>query len=240
MSTHAVPPTTKYDEAINAFITQLNASIPPVPSETTEALPAYCVRYKARTVCRVCGVKRMHAPLLGRLAQLLSNAKIHTQPTVTDPALRADDWIHFARVRFGKSPLLAHYERTIEALLVDGIGRADGLRDLRLLQEQYRLANGRVIDLLCEEVRRDGRGKLVAIEVKRAHDERVVEQVVSYVRELQRDPVAEGREVRAMIVTGLDDPVGRKMLDDLSDVEIGWYRYHVSVEPVNSSDRIGM
>lgn len=239
MSASVAPTQTKFDQSISAFITRLDAALPKVPVDAKEALPAYCRKYKARTVSRACGAKKMHAGLLKRLATRLERATIYSEPSVADRAVCANDWIRFARVPIRKSKWLPRSERALEALMVDGIGRTDGLRDLRLIQRQYRLGNGRVVDLLCEEVRRNRKGALVAIELKRSQDEGVVRQVVSYLRELKRNPIALGRDVRAMIVTGLDDPVGCKLVEDLSDVQIGWFQYRLSVKPLTSSGKIG-
>ena len=69
----------------------------------------------------------------------------------------------------------------MQTFLLGAIGTYGPLKDLRPIGPRYKLRSGRRIDVLCEEVRHDGRGKLVAVELNKLADEGAAEQIVSYV-----------------------------------------------------------
>ena len=97
----------------------------------------------------------------------------------------------------------------MQEFLLGATGTFAPLKNLLLRQEQFPLSTGGRIDILCEEDQRDGRGKLVVVELKRRSDEGTTAQVVRYLRDLAREPVATDRPgVRAIVISGGDDPPG--------------------------------
>jgi hypothetical protein len=217
-------------DPLDAFVAQLKGSLPVPPAGSLFALPAFARRYKARTIHSACGLKRMSASFFVDLTARLASGGIYTDRLLTAPGLRNDDWVRFARVPFPPACVLVEREQLLHELLRGAIGRYGPLKDLRLIGEQHTLHTGRRIDLLCEEDRRDGRGALVVIELKRSSDERAIEQTVSYIRDLRQEPLAAGRTVRGLIIVGKDDDAGTQIAKTLKDYDIRWCRYGISLE----------
>lgn len=230
MSASAVGP-------IDAFVARLRVTLPVPPKGSVHALPAHARRYKTRSIRAACGVKRMFAPFFVDLTERLTRAGIYSDRPLTSPGLRNDSWVRFARIQFPVPRVLVGREQLLHELLRGAIGEYGPLRELRLIGEQHILSSGRRIDLLCEVNRRDGRGDLVVIELKRSSDDRAVKQVVSYIRDLRQEPVAAGRAVRGMIIVGQDDDAGRQIAKGLKDYDIRWLRYGISLEDLDVRTR---
>lgn len=217
-------------DPLDAFVAQLKGSLPVPPAGSLFALPAHARRYKARSIRSTCGVKRMSAPFFIDLTTRLKDAGIYTDRLLTSPGLRNDHWVRFARRPFPAARVLVAREQLLHELLRGAISNYGPLKELRLIGEQHTLSTGRRIDLLCEVNRRDGRGDLVIIELKRSSDDRAIEQVVGYIRDLRREPLAAGRKVRALIIVGQDDAAGRQIAKSLKEYDIRWCRYGISLE----------
>jgi hypothetical protein len=98
-----------------------------------------------------------------------------------------------------------HSEAEIQALLA---GACDCIEDgLRLVRREHVTPIGPV-DLLCL----DGRGRAVAVEVKRVGDIDGVEQLTRYLRYLEQDTTL--RDVRGIYVAGTVKPQARTLARD--------------------------
>lgn len=218
---------------VQRFVARLLADLPTPAAGTAHALPAHTRHYRAKTIHAECGVRKMHAPFFEVLTARLTDAGIHTDRSLTAPGLQPGDWVRFSRVPFAVTGVAFPREHLLQQFLLGAIGTFGPLKDLRLIGEQYRLSTGRRIDLLCEEARRDRRGALVAVELKRTTDQRTVEQVVRYLRDLEREDIATGRAgVRGMVISGSDDDIGIDLAKHNRDFDIQWFRYAVSLERI--------
>jgi hypothetical protein len=222
-----------HEGQLDGFVERLLAELPVPPPGLPHVRPSFTRRYKAKTISGRCGVRRLHAPLLKQLASRLAHEGIHTDRMLTAPGLKADDWVRFARIQFPPDRALFPREHLLQQFLRAAVGTFGPLKNLRLIKEQYRLSTGGRIDLLCEDASRDRRGALVAIELKRDTDQRTMQQVVSYLQDLRRERLAEGRRgVRAIVISGDEDRVGRDLAKVATEFDIQWYRYSVSLERV--------
>jgi hypothetical protein len=223
----------RYSARVATFVARLHSTLPTPAGSTAFALPAHCRRYKARSIVQACGVQRLHEGVLEELAVALAVAGLHSNCVLTSPGLKADDWVQFARVPFRPATAVFDREAHLQTFLLGAIGSFGPLKNLHLIRKEYRLKTGGRIDLLCEEVRRDGRGKLVAIELKKQSDDRAATQIVSYLRDLRDEPIADGRlGIRGVVITGRRDEIGAQLARAHPDLDIKWLQYVVSLEPV--------
>lgn len=129
-----------------------------------------------------CGVKRVSAVFLQRLATHLRSASIHSEPSLDASGLRRTDRIRFSTQAFPPEPLLFNKERALQDFVKACIG-VGPFRDLTLFKEgrsprdsrEFVLPGRTRIDLLCEQKARSGHGDLVAIELKRGKQPGTVE-----------------------------------------------------------------
>jgi len=103
-------------------------------------------------------------------------------------------------------------------------------RSKRVSGREFRLPNGRRIDLLCQERARYGFGALVAIELKREHERGIAEQMIGYLDSLKE--IFPDREVRGIIISGREDAVAATVLQGVSKYEISWLCYEVKFAPL--------
>lgn len=188
-------------------------------------------RRKLRTIVTVCG-KRASAPFLASLQERLNQSSIYTEPPLTDSGLRLDDWVLFST---GPFPAAAAFfskesdlQRFVEACLGSSVFRnlepfkPDGRRSCR----EFRLPDGRRIDLLCQERTKSGKGALVAIELKREQQRGTLQQLVEYLDALKQ--LYPSRTVKGIIVSGREDQVAATMLKSVVGYDIQWFCYDVS------------
>ena len=157
---------------------------------------------------------------------------MYTEPRLADPGLRLDDWVWLSTGPFPPDSALfpreSDLQRFVQACLGSGV-----FRTLELFKakghasgREFRLPDGRRIDLLCQERAKAGNGALVVIELKREHERGTVEQVMSYVDALKL--LYPSRVVRALIVSGREDQVASVRLGQISGYDIRWLCYHVT------------
>lgn len=197
-------------------------------------------RRKLRTIASACG-KRASAPFLASLQDRLNHASIYTEPPLIDSGLRLDDWVLFST---GPFPAAAAFfskesdlQRFVEASLGSSVFRnlepfkPDGRRSCR----EFRLPDGRRIDLLCQERGKSGKGALVAIELKREQQRGTVQQMVEYLDALkQLYPL---RTAKGLIITGREDQVSATLLKGIVGYDIQWFCYDVSFKELLPSSQ---
>jgi hypothetical protein len=100
---------------------------------------------------------RGSASFLDSLQERLKQSSIYTEPPLTDAGLRLDDWVLFSTGPFPAASTFfskeSDLQRFVEACLGGSVFRnlepfkPDGRRSCR----EFRLPDGRKIDLLCQE-----------------------------------------------------------------------------------------
>lgn len=201
----------------------------PVPGEAAAFATAASTRQKrVSTLAAGAGSRLVREAVLRDLAEQFKAVGVYTHRPLTSPGLSRTDWVRLARVPFAPEDLFFENETLLKEYLQAGIGKFGPFRDLDLEGTEFLLPSKRRIDILCRERRRDGRGALVAIELKRAENSAgVVTQLVRYLEELAGHPVAAGREVRGIIVSGRADEIETRMLKSETRFTIEWYCYSV-------------
>ena len=177
-----------------------------------------------------CGFRRLHEAHIAELVAHLKTAGIYSRPMLQS-GIGSDEWIWFSRLPFPEDTITFRREEALKTLLADHIGSYGPLKDLRLVREEYRLSTGRRCDFLCKVARGAERGALVVVELKRTKDERTAEQVLRYLNDLRHEEIAQGRQLRALVITGDADPVGEQALSN-STFPIQWCRYSVTLHPL--------
>jgi RecB family endonuclease NucS len=92
---------------------------------------------------------------------------------------------------------------------------------LRLIKHQYALKTGRIIDLLCE----DESGNLVIIEVKKSANRDVIDQLLSYIRDIKAEEPNRA-SVRGIIMSNIyDEDLATKVrLLEPSGIKLKYYK----------------
>lgn len=193
------------------------------------------VRRKLRTVTSDCR-RRGSKAFLDTLEQQLNAGGVYSDPPLGDPSLRLDDSVLFSTGPIPPDSAFFPREKDLQLFIESCLGSGD-FRNLegfrgpgRVSGREFRLPDGRRIDLLCQERAKRGAGALVAIELKRKHEHGTVEQMVGYLDELKR--LHPGREVRGIIISGREDRVSAEMLKRVTGHTIDWLCYHVTFESV--------
>lgn len=195
-------------------------------------------RRKLRTMLADCG-KRGSAGVLAEIEARFTEAGIYTEPRLADSGLRLDDWVWFSTGPFPPDsaffPREADLQRFVQACIGSG-----AFRNLELCKvkghasgREFRLPDGRRIDLLCQERTKSGTGGLVVIELKREHERGTVEQVMSYIDALKQ--LYPSRAVRAIIVSGREDQVASVRLGQVTGYDIRWLCYDVTFNELSKS-----
>lgn len=221
---------------IKAFVAELTTELPAPQAADTFATPPTIRQKKLSTVVARCGSRLATAALLKDLEEELARASVYSHRPISSPSLKRDEFVRFSRVPFAPDELFFGNEQRLKEFLRAGVGSFGPLKDLELVGAEFGLPSRRRIDLLCRERRRDGKGALVAVELKKASQANgVVNQVVRYLKELSAHPVADSRSVRGMIISGKADDVEARQLKAETEFRVDWYVYEVSLKLRESS-----
>ena len=191
-------------------------------------------RRKLRTVTRECGLKKASLPFLQRLRRQLAQAGVFTAPSLTDLGLNPGDWVRFSTGPFPSAPLVFAKEVHLQRLVLASLGQGifQNLKPFRSKGNtsgmEYRLPDGRRIDLLCQERTKHRAGTLVAIELKRQSPKKAVRQLCGYLDALEKKFA--GRRVRGIVISSDEDDTSTTKLPGAGDHDIEWYRYRVEFE----------
>jgi hypothetical protein len=195
-------------------------------------------RRKLRTILADCG-KRGSAGVLAEIEARLTEAGIYTEPRLADAGLRLGDWVWLSTGPFPPDSALFPKESDLQRFVLACLG-SGAFRNLELYKgkggisgREFRLPDGRRIDLLCQERKKGGSGDLVVIELKREHERGTVEQVTSYVDALQE--LYPSRKVRAIIISGREEQVASVHLAQFTQYDIRWLCYHVTFKELAKS-----
>jgi hypothetical protein len=216
---------------IKTFVAELTAELPATQEADSFATPPTIRQKKLSTVVARCGSRLATAALLKDIEAELARASVYSHRPISSPALKRDDFVKFSRVPFTPDELFFDNEQLLKEFLRAGVGSFGPLKDLELESAEFGLPSRRRIDLLCRERRRDGKGALVAVELKKANQATgVVNQVVRYLKELSAHPLAAGRSVRGMIISGKADDVEARQLKTETEFLVEWFVYEVRLD----------
>ena len=202
------------------------------------------VRHALRVVLRQCGQEKRSARLLTALDTALAERGITARPGLHEPALAYDAPITFTRgERTAWQPGATFPdERSLEDFIVAHYRRLPALKNLKRPRRQFPLPSGQRVDLLFGE---RGTNALVVCELKVGiSGYGAVSQLFTYIDQLRASPVAAGREVKGLIVTGTPDAALEDQIAVLAKqrgVEVRWlcYRVEVTFEQVLVVDGAG-
>lgn len=229
---------------IKAFVAELLEELPTPTAGETLATPATTRQKHLKTVLARCGSRLAMPGVLTEIETELGASGVHAHRPISSPALRREDWVKFSRLPFAADELFFESEPLLKEYLRAGIGSFGPLRDLELEAAEFYLPSRRRVDLLCRERRRDNRGALVAVELKKAKQDGVVTQLIRYLEELSKHALANGRAVRGMIISGQADDTEARQLAAETRFQIDWFTYVVNLElrassPVKPSAKQG-
>ena len=152
-------------------------------------------------IARRCGRERLTSGFLRELESALHKAGVHTDRVLNSSSTTRDQLVRFSRIAFTPSEVEFGCERQLVDLVVDSVGKAPPLDDLKILKREFSLPSWRRVDLLCEEISRSRNGDIVAVEFKRGEaGVAVVEQLAEYLDELRQHRIAAGRKVRGIVL----------------------------------------
>ncbi len=103
--------------------------------------------------------------------------------------------------------------------------------NLKLIKHQYQLKTGRIIDILCE----DESGNLVVIEVKKSADSDVIDQLLSYMRDI-KDEQPDRPSIKGIIMSNVYDEDLATKVKILEPSGIGLKYYKLKVIPVSEQE----
>lgn len=218
-------------ELISEFIKRMDAEI---RNDKSPGPKQIIKRRKLRTITYECGYKKASLPFLERLRRGLREAGLFTKPSLVDRGLNPNDWVRFSRDPFPGDLLVFRKERHLQELVLASLGQGV-FRNLKPFRTpgnpsgfEYRLPNGRKIDLLCQERTKHSAGTLVAIELKNHNPPNTVRQLVGYINALRKK--FPKRDVRGIIISSSEDPETTVSLGGRDGYDIEWYRYRVEFE----------
>jgi hypothetical protein len=228
---------------IKAFVAELLQELPKPTAGDALATAATTRQKQLKTVLTRCGARLATAAVLKEIETELGASGVYTHRPISSPALRREDWVKFSRLPFAADELFFENEALLKEYLRAGIGSFGPLKDLELEAAEFYLPSRRRVDLLCRERRRDNRGALVAIELKKAKQaDGVVTQLVRYLEELSKHALAKDRTVRGMIISGQADHTEARQLVAETRFQIDWHTYVVNLpwrasSPVKSGEK---
>lgn len=196
------------------------------------------VRRKFRSIVSLAGTRATRR-VISDLQDVMGQEGVFANPPIDGDLPSLDSWIELSLEPASDEPALFAREKD----LVTFVEHTLGVGVFRSLvpfthgttgsAREYRLPDDRRIDLLCEERTFRGRGALVAIELKRAHDRGAVEQMIGYLKALQH--LFPTRPVRGIIVAGRADETACEMLRAITEFQIDLVVYEVRFSPFTAS-----
>lgn len=186
--------------------------------------------------------KRSSPKALTQIDQAFVEAGLHCRPRLTEPGLRRGDWVLVSTETIPPELLLFRDERQLRTFVKECLGTGP-FRNLELFDsgsgsssEEFRLPDGRRIDLVCQERAKSGPGALVAIEFERGHEQGSAEQLIGYLKALEA--LYPKRHVKGLVVSGREDRVPDARLPETGQgYDIRWLCYRVSFHEVTASRR---
>jgi hypothetical protein len=220
---------------IDEFVRQLAADID--ERSKRKGRPA-SRRIAIGNVLRSFGLKRSRADALRTLGAALKANGIYTEFDIDHPSLSRQEKLRFARQPIIPKPLTFTREHDVRELMIKAcIGSVRPFHRLTLYKQEYWL-EGKRIDLLCQEPSSRGRKDLVVIELKRSKDRGVLEQIGEYMQLLSMDPIAKGRRIRGIVVSGAGERAPITFSGKVGGFRVEWWQYSWKLEQlVPSAER---
>ena len=147
----------------------------------------------------------------------------------TSPPLRAglkpDTWVTISRQRPTLAEIAPH-EAALEAFLMASPGSLEGIPKSARLQQQVGVpGTKKTVDILATTDR-----AITIIELKKAAGALGVGQLVQYVDAWKKTTEADGRAVRGILVSGVENEDTRRAIEDacLAGHDLSWYVYKLN------------
>lgn len=223
--------------AVTAAMRALAASLgEPQGSSASSADTTY---RKISTLIRAAGSKAISPKLRSELAAAAAAARLHTDWPLDDPSLTPDRRVRFSRAPFSDAGLLAPSEQSLRNWVIGYIGRQGPFSRCYDPQIEYRIpGQKRFIDLLLKERGAAGRWVgLVAVEFELTSPAGTVGQLLGYLDQLSRTEVADGKQLRGVIVSGDAYPPELQHLEKPQPWPIDWFVVDARLKPAGASPR---
>ncbi len=129
--------------------------------------------------------------------------------------------------------IIQTHETAISKALSLDLSIIDG--NLKLIKHQYQLKTGRIIDILCK----DESGSLVVVEVKKSANSDVIDQLLSYMRDIKNEE-QDGLSVKGIIMTNAyeEDLATKVKILEPSGIKLKYYK--LKVIPVSEEEAKGL
>jgi hypothetical protein len=184
----------------------------------------HTARRKMSTLVKACGRSKASQPLRDELAAAAKSAGLYTNIPLDDPTLASSEYVRFARTDFPVPQLSPPSEDSLRKWTLSMVGRRGPFARCYAPKVEYPLPNKRRIDLLLRERGKAGRFEgFVVVEFKNAKAKGVVAQTLEYMDLLADTPLAHGKSVRGVIVSGRVYEREGAMLKRLDRAELEWY-----------------
>ncbi|MEZ4222322.1 MAG: endonuclease NucS [Polyangiaceae bacterium] len=181
-------------------------------------------KIRARALLRLFGAQRRGAAVVARIQDFLKAQSPPLFANGLEFIRTLDESVELSHVKLTQLGALVEEEKTLmprfEAEIAPRIGK------LRVVKFHFRPEGTKdVLDVLCV----DKVGIPVVVELKKADGERrVVEQVLRYMRHIDKDSRYGKAPSRAVIITGRADLPTRRALERLEPgKDVAWYVYGI-------------
>lgn len=161
------------------------------------------VSHRLDVVLHKCGYKRRSQKIVEKLQKAFEAHGVFPQPQIDDMSLDFRQNIYFSRKKPPErqpTGMLFHSEDALEHFVIHNFERIGQFSGLKMVKNQYTLANHRKVDILARDRLN---GDYVVIELKRNDaDDRILAQMEIYMSEVEKQAAKEGVGVRGIIITG--------------------------------------
>jgi hypothetical protein len=224
------------ERSIAACVRQISQDLESGKAKNADSR-APLIRRKIVRLLSDCGRQNITRPFLAEFDQALTTASLFTRPSLVARPLLQDECVEFSTRPFDPQSVFFETEAELREFLRRAVGVMPPLEALQERAYEYRLPSGKRIDLLCEEISKNGKGALVAIEFKRDDPTYgVVAQLDAYLTELAKTAEGRGRQVRGLIISGPERD-GRAADVSHAQNRIDWYYYSVALQAAELSRR---
>ena len=191
---------------------------------------------KLRILLSKAGYRRRSERILAELQSAFEKRHIACDPKVDDPRNKRDTRIHFFRDQLPDGLVhesaLFQEEKHLEQFIEANYAVLAAFRGLELVKRQYPLGpNGKHIDLMFRDT---STGDLVGVELKKGPpDERTVQQLKTYLGDLEVEAKRKECGFRLILITGQPDVAIEETLGQLchgGPVELWRYKVDLGVE----------
>lgn len=185
-------------------------------------------RSKLRSLATAAGYQRVSPTFRTRLAATLRDVGVVAKPGIDSPDVNGDTWLTFTAAEQEGIALRFADEMGLKVFLRHNWHRIEGLRELRFIQAEAPVGEGRKCDILAFD---QITGDYVVIELKDdPEDERLPHQLNHYMTLVHRNrAVPDGHGVRGLVITRLPNPEMADYLQSHSEFPVDWWTFEISL-----------